>query len=143
MSKHMRLSEDEYRALLKRNPSYAKLLAQTPLAPTVKVNPNRKSKYNAQRTTVDGITFASKKEAKRYQELRLMEKAGEITCLAMQIGWPLAVNGVDICIYVCDFEYTDKDNKTVVEDVKGMKTPIYRLKKKLMLAIHGITVRET
>ena len=65
----------------------------------------RRSKFRAVRTTVDGITFASKAEARRYQELRLLEKAGVITELELQPRYQLAVNNMDICEYRADFTY--------------------------------------
>ena len=81
------------------------------------------SKYRAVRTEVDGITFASKKEAARYGELKLLEKAGEINGLCCQVSIPLVVNDVQVCRYVCDFMYhpvvDGKIQGWVVEDVKG------------------------
>ena len=100
------------------------------------------AKYHAVRTTVDGITFASKKEAARFVELRLMERAGEIGQLTLQPVWPLVVNGVKICNYIADFQYRTPVGR-IVEDVKGVKTPVYKLKKKLMLAVYGIEIYET
>ena len=103
----------------------------------------RRSKYGAVRTTVDGITFASKKEAKRYSELKLLERAGEIGTIALQQGYDIIVCGNKICRYVSDFAYRTKDGEQVVEDVKGVRTSTYRLKAKLMQAIYGITIKET
>ena len=106
------------------------------------------NKYHNIKTEIDGITFASKAEARRYQELKLMERAGVIGELELQPSFALVVNGTKICRYVADFKYLDKEKSTnaedcrVVEDVKGVKTPAYRLKKKLMKAIHGIEVQE-
>lgn len=104
------------------------------------------SKYRAIPTDVDGVRFASRLEARRYQELRLMEAAGEIRDLECQPRYRLEVNGVKICDYVGDFRYTDaQTGAVVVEDVKGgnaTKTPVYRLKRRLMLACHGIEVKE-
>ena len=106
----------------------------------------RRSKFNAVRTKLDGITFASRKEANRYQELKLLEKAGEISKLALQPSFILSVNGQKICKYVADFGYIDimagDRGELVIEDVKGVKTPAYRLKKKLMSAIYGIEIKE-
>ena len=107
-----------------------------------------RSKYNAKRTTVHGTTFASQREAKRYCELLLLEKAGEIQHLELQPVYPIEVRGALICRYVADFRYREKPLRTgssgqvVVEDVKGMKTPVYRLKKKLIAALYGIQIRE-
>lgn len=103
-------------------------------------------KFRAIPTTVDGIRFPSKREAKRYQELKLLEKAGEITHLELQVPYEIAVNGQKICKYIADFRYYLWDGQTgkqTVEDCKGYRTPEYRLKKKLMLACHGIEVLET
>lgn len=100
------------------------------------------SKYRAVRTQVDGITFASKAEAARYQELRLLVRAGEICDLELQPSYPLVFNATKIGRYVGDFRYVTSHGATVVEDVKGVKTPVYRLKKKLMLAIHGVQISE-
>ena len=104
------------------------------------------SKYGAIRTTVDGITFDSKGESIRYQQLKLLEAAGEIRDLKRQIKYPLVVNGVKIADYVADFRYVNSDDgAVVVEDFKSKATitPVYRLKKKFMLAIYGITILET
>ena len=103
----------------------------------------RASKYRNVRTTVDGIKFASKKEAKRYAELALVQKAGRIHNLTCQRPFTLAVNGATICKYLADFTYSEiPSGRYVVEDVKGFRTPIYRLKAKLMLALHGIKISE-
>jgi hypothetical protein len=104
----------------------------------------KRSKYNATRTTVDGITFTSKREAKRYSELKLLEIAGEIKELVLQPRYELKVNGHVVTTYVADFRYDDcKTRKNIVEDTKGFRTPEYRIKKKLMLAIYKIEVLET
>lgn len=105
------------------------------------------SKYGAKRTTVDGITFASKKEARRYGELKLLAKAGRVQDLRLQPRYPLHVNGELVCTYVADFAYVAvNDNgeaeRPYVEDVKGFKTPEYRLKSKLFKAVHGFAIHE-
>lgn len=101
------------------------------------------SKYRNVRTSTRGFTFASRKEAKRYEELELLVKAGEISVLRRQPRFRLAVNGLDICTYVADFDYWDsKLCKRIIEDVKGMRTPLYRVKKSLMMAVHGIDIKE-
>jgi len=95
------------------------------------------SKYRAIRTVVDGITFASKKEAEKYQELKLLERAGKIRQLQLQPRFPLYVRGQLICTYVGDFSFYEGDSTTqIVVDVKGFKTPVYKLKKKLFQAIY-------
>lgn len=105
------------------------------------------SKYKNIRTVVDGISFASKAEATRYGELKLLERAGEICDLKIQPIFRLQINGYKICNYIGDFSYLYKKGnfQVIVEDVKSQITarlPVYRLKKKLMAAIHGIEIVE-
>lgn len=101
-----------------------------------------RSKYRAKRTVIDGITFASRGEALRYQDLRYMEKAGRIKDLQLQVAYPMSVNGYKLCTYVADFVYLE-DGKKIVEDFKGVRTPIFRLKAKMMKALLGIELRIT
>jgi hypothetical protein len=100
----------------------------------------RKSKFGAVRTEVDGITFASKKEARRYGELKLMERAGMISELALQPRFPLYIGDDLICTYVGDFLYRAKSGDVIVEDAKGIETPEFKLKRKLLRAIHGMEI---
>lgn len=104
----------------------------------------RRSKYRNIRTELDGRVFDSKKEAARYQELKLLEKSGQICNLECQPEYELRVNGELICKYRGDFKYT-KNGDEVCEDVKSAptKTPAYRIKKRLMRAIHGIEIYES
>lgn len=97
------------------------------------------SKYKAVRTN----GFASKREARRFDELKLLERAGEISELSCQPGFRLEVNGDLICKYIADFSYRDKQGMPITEDVKGVKTPAYVIKRKLMKAIYGIIIKET
>ena len=108
------------------------------------------TKYNNTKITVDGQIFDSKKEANRYKELRLLEKAGEIYDLRRQVKFKLIptqrdeVTGEVVereCSYKADFVY-EEDGKTVVEDVKGFRTKEYVIKRKLMLWRYGIRIRE-
>ncbi len=100
------------------------------------------SKWHNVRSTVDGITFASKHEAERYSELRLEQFAGEITELELQKRYRLDVNGVHICDYIADFVYK-RSGVRVTEDAKGKPTELYRVKKALMRAIYGIDIVES
>lgn len=103
----------------------------------------RPTKYRAVRTTIDGITFASKKEALVYAGLKLAEKMGDISELKLQPRIKLIAGGVHICTYVCDFFYFDRRRGNHLwVDAKGFKTPIYKLKKKLVLALTGIEIIE-
>lgn len=112
---------------------------------------NVTSKYNAKKTVIDGITFDSKKEANRYMELKMLRDAGEITFpdqwrqVRFEIIPPFMHDGKKIraSYYVADFVYYDKNGNMVVEDVKGVRTALYNLKKKLVLWRHGIEIKET
>ena len=108
-----------------------------------------KSKYHAAKTVVDGITFDSKREAKRYGELKLLERAGKIRDLQRQVRVELVppfncdgkhVRGI---YYVVDFTYTDSEGSEVWEDVKGVKTPVYLLKRKLVAYRYQKIIKET
>lgn len=104
----------------------------------------KRSKYNNVKTTIDGHTFDSRREAARYQELKLMEKAGAIGGLTLQHKISIDYNGVHICNYFADFYYYDTaKQEEVYEDVKGRKTDVYRLKKKMVWAFHKIKILET
>lgn len=100
------------------------------------------SKYRAVPVEVDGIRFASKREAARYGVLKLLEASGEIEGLELQPRFPLVVEGARVGTYVGDFRYLD-GGETIVEDVKGVKTPVYRLKKRLVKALYGVEIKET
>lgn len=105
-------------------------------------------KYKNKKVTVDGITFDSLKEANRYSELKLLEKEGKISNLELQKEYTL-IPRQDIdgklaerpCKYKADFVYSE-NGKTVVEDTKGFKTKDYIIKRKLMLLIYHIKIRE-
>lgn len=102
----------------------------------------RRGKYGAVKATVDGIRFDSKLEAARWQELLLLQKAGMISGLQRQVPFDLTLNGHLICRYVADFVYTTTETgETTVEDAKGILTPEFRLKAKMMEACHGIVVQ--
>lgn len=101
------------------------------------------SKYGNIPQRVDGIFFHSKKEARHYKVLKAMQQAGIIRDLETQPKFKLDINGVHICNYFADFRYFDLElDREVIVDVKGVKTQVYKLKKRLMLAIHDIEVEE-
>ncbi len=119
------------------------------------------SKYRSEKTEIDGIVFDSKKEAGRYQELSLLERAGEISDLQMQVKFVLIpqqrehdkvgkrggkIKGKLLereCSYIADFVYTDNETgRKVIEDTKGVRTKEYLIKRKLMLYVHGIRISE-
>lgn len=97
---------------------------------------------NAQRTEVDGIVFDSKREAQRWHELQMEQKAGHISALRRQVRFPIVVNETLICEYVADFVYTRKGVREIA-DAKGFRTEVYRLKRKLMLACYGEEIVES
>lgn len=100
-------------------------------------------KYRAIPTVVDGIRFDSRREAERYSVLRLLVKSGEISNLELQVKYPIEVNGQHICTYIADFRYFDcLKREWITEDAKGMKTPVYRLKKKLVKAVYDVEIVE-
>ena len=102
------------------------------------------SKYHSKKTIVDGIKFDSMKEANRYNQLKIFECAGLIKGLELQVPFqliPKTKYGRAIK-YVADFVYYE-DGKKVVEDTKGFKTDVYKLKKRLMAETYGIEIKET
>lgn len=108
----------------------------------------KKSKFNNKKTIVDGLKFDSLKESKRYTELKFLQDNKRISDLQMQVKFPIVVNGFKICTYIADFCYQDLttfSQPKIVEDVKSeftRKQPVYRLKKKLMIAVHNIEIKE-
>lgn len=113
-----------------------------------------KSKYRNRPVTMDNIRFASQREAQRYKELTLLEKAGKIENLRLQVPYELIpaqyaeVDGKKKCIeravkYLADFVYFDKEKgEWIVEDTKGTRTKEYVIKRKLLLQVHGIRIHE-
>src|SRR5262245_5951739 len=101
------------------------------------------SKYGNKFVECDGILFRSDKEMRRYQDLKLLLRAGTIHDLKWQVPFDLIVNGVKICQYRADFTYRDLDGKLIVEDTKGFRTREYQIKARLMLACLHIRILET
>lgn len=99
-------------------------------------------KYRAVPTWVGDIRFASKKEAARYSELLLLMRAGQISELTLQPKLHVKINNIKVFSYIPDFAYRE-NGQLIYEDVKGFKTPVYRLKKKIVEAHFGVQIRET
>lgn len=101
-------------------------------------------KYGNKKTVVDGITFDSKWESQRYLYLKSLEKAGRVQNLELQPRFLIIINGQKICTYVADFRYDKEDAEGnwehIVEDAKGVETTEFKLKKKLMKAVHNIEI---
>lgn len=125
----MRLNEKQYRELFSKSLDY-------------KIN-----KYKNKKITIDNITFDSKKESLRYQQLKLLEQAGVISNLELQKKFILQdkfeLNGKKYreISYVADFVYI-QDGETVVEDAKGFKTEVYKLKKKMFMYKYKMEIKE-
>lgn len=126
----------------------------------------KENKYRNKKCVLDGIEFDSKKEMRRYSELKLLERAGEISDLKIQVPFLLLPDQYEpstevytrgenkgklkkgkllekACSYIADFTYTDRGGNYIVEDVKGKRTKEYIIKKKLMLYFHGVRIKET
>ena len=119
----------------------------------------KESKYKSKKIVLDGISFDSLKEANRYSHLILLQKAGEISDLQLQVPFVLVPaqhlpdtigprGGVkkgkcieEAVVYYADFVYTDSSGEKVVEDTKGVRTAAYVIKRKLMLSVHGIRIK--
>lgn len=103
----------------------------------------KRSKYNAKEVIVDGIKFASCREAKRYAQLKIRAQYGMVRDLKLQVAFRyLGKSGKALFKYIADFTYTDETGTYVVEDAKGFKTPVYRLKKKLIEDQYGFEIKE-
>lgn len=107
------------------------------------------SKFRNKKTVIDGLKFDSKKEANRWLVLKMLERSGEISNLQRQVPFILlekeqGVNGETLrqMKYIADFVYNDKEGNRHVEDVKGVRTDVYKIKKRLMWHIHKINVEE-
>ena len=153
-----KLTAAQYRAL-RRRPDHATLArdggkekmavrsgkkfspAETPLNVVLGAIP--KSKFGAITTEVDGIRFASRAEARRYLLLKQLQEQGEISGLQLQPPFPFDIDGSHMFTYYADFVYDEvKTNKKIIEDVKGVSTPVYKLKKKIIEKYYGVKIME-
>lgn len=103
------------------------------------------NKYRNKKVVVDGLSFDSLKESRRWGELSMLQRAGQISDLFRQVRLPLRVNDQLVCTFVPDFTYSE-NGKQVIEDTKSpitRKHPVYRIKVKLLKALTGAEVRET
>ena len=101
------------------------------------------TKWYARKTSIDGYTLDSQAEAARYQELKLLQRAGDITNLTVHppyVLFPAATasdgSRISKVTYIADFEYIDHTGETIVEDVKGVETAVFRLKRNLFLRLY-------
>lgn len=99
-------------------------------------------KFAAKPVIYDGIRFPSSGQGRRYLQLKLLWQQGHISDLKLEVDFPLIVNGLKVCSYRADFVYTENGAR-IVEDFKGVETPQFKLKRKLMRACYGIELRIT
>lgn len=141
----MKFTEEQYQQILKRQGSAGFSGVSKP-AP-------KRPKYGNTKTISGDKVFPSKHQARRYAELELMQSAGQIRNLQREVPFDLIINGQHICTYICDARYellvhggTCAEHwQPVVEDSKSrptQKKPEYRIKRKLLEALHGITIQE-
>jgi hypothetical protein len=112
------------------------------------IEEGKEHKYNAKSMVVEGVRYDSIREYDRYQELVMKQKAGLIRGLKRQVVFRFIHNGIHVGKYVADATYYEPANgrkawDLVVEDTKGVRTPLYRRSKKMMIAFYGIEIRET
>ena len=123
------------------SPEASKQVRRAIGAPVFAKSQKSSSKWRNVRVTLDGIRFASQREAQRYAELKIELRAGMIGDLELQKRFPLMVNGVHVCAYVADLVYC-RQGVRVVEDAKGKATDVYKIKRALMRAVYGIEIVE-
>ena len=138
----MRMTEEQYEALMSRRPMTGALIPPPP----PRVAPKRPKYGNVRVTDRDGLTHDSRREYRRWQELKLREVAGEISGLQRQRVFDLVVGGLLVCRYVADAVYVENaTGRRIVEDTKSpptRKKRDYRIKAKLMKALYGIDIHE-
>ena len=103
------------------------------------------NKYRNKSCVILGNKFASQAEGRRYTELLMLVQSKFIKDLVLQPRFRIEVNSIKICDYVADFRYSELvDGQLIdrIEDVKGILTPVYKLKKKLLKAVHGLDIIE-
>lgn len=103
----------------------------------------KRNNRNAQKVEIDGIVFQSTFEGRRYMALKDCLNGGIITDLELQVSYPLIVNNVKVCDYFADFRYVKKDGTLIVEDAKGFRDALYRLKAKMFHAQEGFPIWES
>lgn len=113
-----------------------------------KVVKSKKSKYKNVKVEFDGMTFDSKRELEYYKRLLLLKRSGEVTKIDRQVVFEINAYPIDgrscqsLCKYVADFVITKSDGSAEVIDVKGVRTPVYKLKKKLLKLLYEIEIIE-
>lgn len=140
----MRLTEEQFAALQAKSHVFHAKHRPRPNTALIAEAAKKKSKFkNIRCQAADGVKFQSKWEAERFQQLQLLEKAGQIRELRAQVSFPLMAGSEMVGAYVADAVYFDvKLNRKVVEDAKGCKTPLYRWKARHFKAQYGFSITE-
>ena len=137
------LRETSARARKRREPLRVPMPPENDDLPAPQPQSEKRHKYGAKPVTIDGHRFPSQAEGRRYEELKLLRDNGAIKGLELQPRYKIRIGGIHVTTYVADFRYVDiETGETVVEDVKGFVTDVYKLKKKLVKAVHGIEIQE-
>lgn len=143
----MGYSEEDIALITGRNP-HVRVIEQRPRAAGkatmagVSFSPEKRNKYGNRKTEYRGQLYDSKKEAHRAMELDMLVSSGLVSAWYPQHEFKFFLNGVDICSYIADFKVVYPDGHVEYEDVKGFKTAMYRLKKKMLLAFYGHKIKE-
>ena len=130
----VRMTEEDYQELIKKREA----LKEKKKPPKVQHDFKKKHKYNAKKTERDGFNFDSQKEARRYDQLLLLKESGDVLFFMMQCPFHLPGN----VKYRVDFLVFWSDGNVSVEDVKGFRTPQYKMKKKMVESLYPITIQE-
>lgn len=140
-------SKKPAKSAAKKTPRSRRTSPKRGTAGTAGKGSGRKGKYNAAGLRIDGIFFHSKAEGERYEQLKELLASGAIDGLRLQPPFDCTVNNRKVCVYKADFQYDVIDDRgfvirTVIEDVKGMITDIYKIKKKLVEAVYDVKILE-
>ena len=140
-------SKKPAKSAAKKTPASRRTSPKRGTAGTAGKKSGRKGKYNAAGLRIDGIFFHSKAEGERYEQLKELLASGAIDGLRLQPPFDCTVNNRKVCTYRADFQYDIVDDRgsvirTVIEDVKGMITDIYKIKKKLVEACYDVKILE-
>ena len=134
----MRLTEEEYQKILQKQKEHTKEKKNPEEKHEIRHDFKKKHKYNAKKTERDGFKFASQKEARRYDQLILLKESGDVLFFLRQCPFHLPGN----VTYRIDFIVFWADGHVSMEDVKGMVTPQYKMKKKMVEALYPVEIVE-
>jgi hypothetical protein len=112
-----------------------------PVAYAALFGAGKKNKFGNKHTIVDGYEFDSKAEAARYGQLKMSEKAGEVSSIRRQVTYPLMINTYSVGTWTADFVYLLASGKEIIEDVKGIRLPVFNLKARIFYALYGTQIQ--